>query len=72
MSNREALRSLIDRASISQGMAAEYIAKETKVPCSERSVRSWLADTALVSARPCPDWALEALERKLRRLKKIV
>lgn len=72
MSNQEALRSLIDRASITQGMAAEYIAKETKVPCSERSVRSWLADSTRVSARPCPDWALKALEKKLRRLKKIV
>ncbi|AVX93019.1 hypothetical protein PkP19E3_33145 (plasmid) [Pseudomonas koreensis] len=72
MSNQETLRSLISRASITQGEAAALIAEETKRPCSIRSIRSWLAASVLKSARPCPEWALDALETILRRQNKIL
>lgn len=65
MSNQETLRSLLERASITQAEAAGLIAEETKRPCSVRSVRAWLADESLLSSRPCPDWALTALKSNL-------
>jgi hypothetical protein len=52
--------------------SASLIAEQTQRPCAPRTVRAWLADPATPSARPCPDWAVEALERRLKKLKKVV
>jgi len=71
MTNQEKLKQLISTASITQREAAELIAAQTSVPCSERAVRSWLADSEKSSARSCPEWAILALEKKLKTLKKI-
>lgn len=62
---------LIYAAGITQADAAALIAKQTGRPCSPRSVRAWLADPALDSASPCPEWAVTALRRKLVATKKI-
>lgn len=62
---------LIYAAGITQSDAATLIAKQTGRPCSPRSVRAWLADAALDSASPCPEWAVTALRRKLVATKKI-
>lgn len=69
MTNRDKLAALIERANITRAEAAQYIAEETKRPCSWRAVQSWLADPALPSARECPDWAIANLTAKLKRLK---
>lgn len=70
--NQDKLASLIERAGITRADAAQYIAEETKRPCSWRSVQSWLADPSLPSARGCPDWAISNLEARLKRFKLIV
>lgn len=70
MKQQKRLQSLLDTSGITQKKAAEFIAAHTKRPCSVRAVRSWLADESLPSARPCPKWAVEALEARLKKLKK--
>jgi hypothetical protein len=71
MGNHKSLADLIQAAKITRKEAALYIADETKRPCSLRSVQSWLANTETPSARPCPEWAVSALESRLRLLEKI-
>lgn len=69
--NQEKLATLIECAGITRIVAAQYIAEETKRPCSWRAVQSWLTDPALPSARGCPDWAVINLEIRLKNLKLI-
>ena len=69
--NQEKLAALIALAGITRAEAAQYIAEETKRPCSWRAVQSWLADSSLTSARDCPDWAVTNLESHLKHLKLI-
>jgi hypothetical protein len=66
MSNRQTLKKLIEQAGITNSLAAEHIATETKRPCSARAIQSWLAKPSLSSARPCPAWAVNALESRLK------
>lgn len=66
MTNRDKLLDLMARANITRERAAQAIADETKRPCSWRAIQSWIADPELTSARPCPDWAINALEARLR------
>jgi hypothetical protein len=61
MTNREQLRHFLECADISQLRAAELLAAQMQRPCSVRTIRAWLADPTLPSARPCPDWALTLL-----------
>lgn len=70
MDCQEKLRALIEQAGITQDQAAELIAKQTKRPCSVRTVRAWLADKGKSSARPCQEWGVQALESQLLRQKK--
>jgi len=70
-SNQENLSALIVRAGITRAEAAQYIADETKRPCSWRAIQSWLTDPSLPSARNCPDWAVTNLEARLKHLKLI-
>lgn len=72
MTNREKLQRLLEQADITQLQASILIAEETKRPCSVRTVRSWLADASLSSARPCPDWAIEVLSSLLSAEKKTI
>jgi hypothetical protein len=61
---------LVSAAGITQLEAAEMIASQTDRPCSVRTVRSWLNDPAKPSWRPCPDWAVRALEKQINASKK--
>lgn len=63
MINAEKFRAICEVANISQREAAELITTYTHRPCSLRTVRSWLAPKGKMSARPCPEWALEALAK---------
>jgi hypothetical protein len=72
MTNREKYLRLLEQASVTQVDSAGLIAEQTQRPCSPRTVRAWLTDPTTPSARPCPDWAVDALERRLKKLKKVV
>lgn len=50
--------------------AAALITEETKRPLSVDAIKSWTCDPTTKRARPCPDWAIEALQNKLRKVKK--
>lgn len=45
---------------------ASLLARVTGDPLSARTVQSWGASPELVSARPCPGWALYILESELQ------
>jgi hypothetical protein len=72
MNNREKYLTLLSQGGVTQVESASLIAEQTQRPCSPRTVRAWLAAPETPSARPCPDWAVEALERRLKKLKKVV
>ncbi len=72
MTNREKYLALLTEAGVTQVESASLIADQTQRPCSPRTVRAWVATPETPSARPCPDWAVEALERRLKKLKKVV
>lgn len=63
--NRNRFKSLLALHNISQAKSAELICIQTQRPCSIRTVRSWLNDPEKPSSRPCPDWAVKALEKAL-------
>jgi hypothetical protein len=72
MTNQEKFRKLCADGNATQEEAARLIADQTMRPCSVRTIRAWLADAEKRSARPCPDWAVLALETKLRALKRLL
>lgn len=60
--NRNAFRGVQTRHALLLKDCAELIALQTGRPCSYRTVKSWMANpNEVATARPCPDWALEAL-----------
>lgn len=60
--NRQAYLRLLKTFNVKQGESAILINAVTKRPCSIRTVRSWLNDPTKKSSRPCPSWAVAALE----------
>jgi hypothetical protein len=70
MTNRDRYLQLLALSKITQVESANLIAAQIQRPCAPRTVRAWLATPGSASARPCPDWAVEALERRLKALKK--
>lgn len=65
MDNRKRFLLLLEANNIKQRESAVLIAAVTQRPCKERTVRSWLNDPSKPSSRPCPDWALAALEKAI-------
>jgi len=59
--NQTQLKSLIASRNYTQAQVAQLLSEHTGRPCSLRSVQAWLADPALPSARPCPEWAIRVL-----------
>ena len=49
----------------SYSAAAKLIAADTKRPLSIDAIKSWTCDPGTLRSRTCPDWAIEALERRL-------
>jgi hypothetical protein len=64
--NREKLKSLCQIAG-SYFYAAQLIAEQTQRLLSVDSIKAWGCDPATKRARSCPDWAVKALERSLKR-----
>jgi len=63
MDNRARYLRLLSAHEITQAYSAVLITAVTQRPCSERTVRSWLNDPEKPSSRPCPKWAVDALEK---------
>lgn len=62
--NRIKMKALC-RAAGSYAAAARRIAEQTQRPLSVESIKAWTCDPKTSRARPCPDWAIKALERNL-------
>jgi hypothetical protein len=67
--NRVKMKTLC-RVAGSYSSAAQLIAKQTQRPLSVDSIKAWTCNPATGRARPCPDWAIIALERSFKRLRK--
>lgn len=67
--NRTKMKALC-RLAGSYSAAARRIACQTQRPLSVESIKAWTCDPAITRARPCPDWAVKALERNLKRVRK--
>lgn len=72
MDNRARFLKLLDAHSITQAKSAELIAAVTSRPCAVRTVRSWVNDPTKPSSSPCPDWAVEALEKAIGYIQRVV
>lgn len=63
-------KSRLKKLMIMHGKTSRHIAalleRVTGDPLSARTVQSWSASPDLVSARPCPGWALYILETELQ------
>lgn len=70
MENRKKFKDLCTIAG-SYPKAVEMIVAQTEVPLSLDTIKSWTCNETTTRARPCPDWAINALEKRLKALKKI-
>lgn len=70
MDNRTRYLRLLDANGITQAKSAVLVAAVTGRPCSVRAVRSWVNDPEKKSARPCPDWAIAALEKAIEYMRR--
>lgn len=68
--NRERMRKLCGLAG-SYSDAAQLISEQAIRPCSKESIKAWTCNPATTRARTCHDWAVNALEARLRFLGKI-
>ena len=64
--NKQRLKKLMILHGKSSRHIALLLARVTGDPLSARTVQSWSASSELVSARPCPGWALYILEAELQ------
>ena len=62
-SNRDRLIELRGRLQLTQTQLAEEIQARTSRPCALRTIQAWEAPPEKPSARPCPDWAIEVVQR---------
>lgn len=66
MTNREKFQALLAQYGLTQAESAALICQQTQRPCAVRTVKSWLNDPLKPSSRPCPDWAVIALQNALK------
>lgn len=72
VTNRDRYLHLLKIHDITQKRSAELIAAVTGRPCSVRAVRSWVNDPEKKSSSPCPDWAVEKLEKAIEYMQRAV
>ena len=69
--NQNAFKELLKKYSLTHKQATDLIEIETKEKIGERTLRSWLADPALPSARSMPNWAITGLQKAIENIKPI-
>lgn len=69
MDNQTRFKALLAEHGLKQSESAALICRFTERPCAVRTVRSWLNDPEKPSSYPCPDWAVNALEKAINAYK---
>ena len=64
-------KALILASGLSQAKVADRIAMKVGEFCTERQIRSWIADPASKNGRPCPQFAIDAMAEFESRLQPI-
>jgi hypothetical protein len=67
--NQNEFKELVKKYGLTNKQAAELIEKQTNQNISERKLRTWLADPALISSRAMPNWAITGLKEATRKIK---
>jgi hypothetical protein len=65
--NRSRLQDMMEGAVLSDVQAACLLMEESGRPCGVRTLQHWLKGDASKVSNRCPDWAVQALERGLRK-----
>lgn len=68
--NRERMRKLCELAG-SYSEAASLISEHAVRSCSKESIKAWTCNPGTSRARTCHDWAVQALESRLKFLGRI-
>lgn len=69
--NQKAFKDLLKTYGLTHKQAIDLIEIETKEKIGGRTLRSWLADPALSSARSMPNWAITGLQKATKNIKPI-
>lgn len=62
MDNREMFMQLLRYFGLTPKKAAELICIQTMRPCSVRAIKSWVSNPGKPGSKPCPEWAVKALQ----------
>jgi hypothetical protein len=65
--NKNKLRKLVETAALTDAQIVHLVMAESKRPCGVRTLQWWLSGDEQKKPHRCPDWAVEALEKGLRR-----
>lgn len=65
--NKNKLRELIETAALTDAQIVHLVMAESNRPCGIRTLQWWLSGDEKQKSNRCPDWAIEALEKGLRR-----
>jgi hypothetical protein len=65
--NKNKLRELVETAALTDAQIVHLVMAESKRPCGIRTLQWWLSGDENRRPHRCPDWAIEASEKGLRR-----
>ena len=65
--NKNKLRELVETAGLTDAEIGNIVMVESMRPCGVRTLKWWLSGDEQKKLQRCPTWAIEALEKGLRR-----
>ncbi|WP_194713280.1 hypothetical protein [Noviherbaspirillum soli] len=65
--NKNKLRELVETAGLTDAEIVHIVMAESMRPCGVRTLKWWLSGDEQKKLQRCPDWAIKALEKGLRR-----
>lgn len=65
--NKNKLRELVATTGLTDAQIVNIVMAESKRPCGVRTLIRWLSGDEQKKLQRCPDWAIEALEKGLKR-----
>jgi len=65
--NKNKLKELVATTGLTDAQIVNIVMAESRWPCGVRTLIGWLSGDEQKKLQRCPDWAIEALEKGLRR-----